>query len=580
VRKEDSLSLFEGQLLTRDLRAQNAGNDDPHFIFDVVDVQRRALAVRRQGAPELEHRFFSALFTPHLEHFTGVSVLQPQRRVIDGHGFVCLVMIRAPDALGQGPIPPVPPAITSRTGAERDIVARFGVAYASFEEVCVDKLTRREVIRTGAGFAAGAAAAMTGTRLSAQGGAVNPTPPPARDPRYPLPPTWSRELKQLAPNVYAYTQGGGPDMSGPGVSNAGLIVGPDYMLAIDALQGPIPAKDFIARAQQVGGGKPIGRLVNTHHHGDHVAGNQFFTGAEISSHPYCRNEVLKAVANTPKTWTATPSVAQGGEPRVLVPPTVTFLDDVTYFLGNTEVQFRFAGPSRAWTLCVLLFACRVVAAAPSPRTLTFEERVAAQEAVDRVYYRHQVDATKPFEAVMPRASLEAKVRTVLEQSAALEAYWGTSVTDEMLQREMERMAADTRMPERLQEMFAALGNDAFLVKECLARATLVELQRRLQLPVERRQSDRHELQLRECAARLDQLVHGIDLTPLRRRPLQPDRVLRSGQLAPVAEGDPRPRRAVCPPRSDLRGWPAGLVLRSRRVRPVPGAKTVSARLPK
>ena len=24
------------------------------------------------------------------------------------------------------------------------------------------------------------------------------------------------------------------------------------------------------------------------------------------------------------------------EPRVLVPPTVTFVDDVTYFIGNTE----------------------------------------------------------------------------------------------------------------------------------------------------------------------------------------------------------------------------------------------------
>jgi len=216
------------------------------------------------------------------------------------------------------------------------------------EEVHVNRLTRREMIRTGAGAIAGAAAALAGTRLSAQGGAVNPTPPPARDLRYPLPPTWARELKQLAPNVYAYTQGGGPDMSGPGVSNAGLIVGPDYMLAIDALQGPIPAKDFIARAQQVGGGKPIARLVNTHHHGDHVAGNQFFTGAEISSHPYCRNEVLKAVANTPKTWNATPNVAQGGEPRVLVAPTVTFRDDVSYFLGNTEVQFRFAGPAHTW----------------------------------------------------------------------------------------------------------------------------------------------------------------------------------------------------------------------------------------
>jgi cyclase len=212
-----------------------------------------------------------------------------------------------------------------------------------------NRITRREALQTGAGVVAGAAAALAGrARLSAQGGAVNPTPPPARDLRYPLPPAWNRELRQLAPNVYAYTQGGGPDMSGPGVSNAGLIVGPDYMLAIDALQGPIPAKDFIDRARQAGGGKPIARLVNTHHHGDHVAGNQFFAGAEISSHPYCRTEVLKAVANTPKTWTATPNIAAGGEPRMLVPPTVTFRDDVSYFLGNVEVQLRFAGPAHTW----------------------------------------------------------------------------------------------------------------------------------------------------------------------------------------------------------------------------------------
>src|SRR5258705_149186 len=170
-------------------------------------------------------------------------------------------------------------------------------------------------MQTGAGAVVGAAAAIAGrAQLSAQGGAVNPTPPPARDSRHPAPPAWPRGPRQLAPNVSAYPQGGGPDMSGPGVSNAGLIVGPDYMLAIDALQGPIPAKDFITRARQAGGGKPIGRLMNTHHHGDHVAGNQVFTGAEISSHPYCRNEVLKAVASTPQTWNATPNPADGGAP--------------------------------------------------------------------------------------------------------------------------------------------------------------------------------------------------------------------------------------------------------------------------
>src|SRR5262245_37531950 len=202
-------------------------------------------------------------------------------------------------------------------------------------------------MQSGTGIVAGAAAALAGrAHLSAQG-AVNPTPPPARDLRYPLPPTWNRELRRLAPNVYAYSQGGGPDMSGPGVSNAGLIVGADYALAIDAMQGPLPAKAFIAAAKQVTG-REIGRLVNTHHHGDHVNGNQCFTGAEISSHPYCREEVLKAVANTPKTWAAAPGVAEGNEPRTLVPPTVTFKDDVTYFIGGTEVQFRFAGPAHTW----------------------------------------------------------------------------------------------------------------------------------------------------------------------------------------------------------------------------------------
>ncbi len=209
------------------------------------------------------------------------------------------------------------------------------------------RLSRREAIQAGAGAIVGAATALAGTRLSAQGGAVNATPPPARDSRYPLPPSWNRELRQLAPNVYAYSQGGGPDMSGPGVSNAGLIVGADYAMAIDALQGPLPAKAFIAAAKQATG-KDIGRLVITHHHGDHVNGNQFFTHAEISSHPYCREEVLKAVANTPKMWAPTPGVADAAEPRVLVPPTVTFKDDVTYFIGGNEVQFRFAGPAHTW----------------------------------------------------------------------------------------------------------------------------------------------------------------------------------------------------------------------------------------
>jgi hypothetical protein len=44
------------------------------------------------------------------------------------------------------------------------------------------------------------------------------------------------------------------------------------------------------------------------------------------------------------------------------------------------------------------------------RTLSFEERVRAQEAIERVYYSHQIGATRPFEDAMPRSRIEEKVR--------------------------------------------------------------------------------------------------------------------------------------------------------------------------
>jgi cyclase len=210
-------------------------------------------------------------------------------------------------------------------------------------------LTRREAIQLGAGGLLGAAALLgaagEAAKLAAQG--VQPTPPPATDPKFPMPPTWNRELRQLAPNVYAYTQGGGPSANMAGVSNTGMIAGPDFLMAIDATQGPLPARGFISAAKQATG-KDFGRLINTHHHGDHVNGNQFFPHAEILGHPYCRQECLKAVATTPKMWQPTPGMADVAEERKLVPPSVTFKDDLTYFIGGTEIQFKFAGPAHTW----------------------------------------------------------------------------------------------------------------------------------------------------------------------------------------------------------------------------------------
>src|SRR5213593_3523664 len=98
------------------------------------------------------------------------------------------------------------------------------------------------------------------------------------------------------------------------------------------------------------------------------------------------------------------------------------------------------------------------------RELTFEERVRAQEAIERVYYSHQIGASRPFAEAVPREVLLSKVRTYLKQSAALQEFWKTPVTAEALDREWDRMALGSRMPDRLRELYAALGNDPFLIE--------------------------------------------------------------------------------------------------------------------
>jgi len=114
------------------------------------------------------------------------------------------------------------------------------------------------------------------------------------------------------------------------------------------------------------------------------------------------------------------------------------------------------------------------------RTLTFEERVSYQRAIEEVYWRHRIwpkenSNPKPsLDAVMSQAQLEKKVKDYLRNSQALEDYWQRPITSQQLQAEMDRMAQNTKQPEVLQELFDALGNDPFIIAECLARPALTE----------------------------------------------------------------------------------------------------------
>ena len=75
---------------------------------------------------------------------------------------------------------------------------------------------------------------------------------------------------------------------------------------------------------------------------------------------------------------------------------------------------------------------------------------------------------------MSQAQLKKKVTDYERSSQALEDYWRRPITADQLQAEMNRMATHSKQPEVLQELFEALGNDPFLIAECVARPVLAE----------------------------------------------------------------------------------------------------------
>ena len=116
----------------------------------------------------------------------------------------------------------------------------------------------------------------------------------------------------------------------------------------------------------------------------------------------------------------------------------------------------------------------------SHRTLTFAERVTYQRAIEEVYWSHRIwpeenlNPKPSLDAVMSQAELEKKVEDYLRGTEALQDYWQRPITARDLQAEMDRMAENTKQPEVLREVFGALGNDPFIIAECLVRPVLSE----------------------------------------------------------------------------------------------------------
>jgi cyclase len=91
-------------------------------------------------------------------------------------------------------------------------------------------------------------------------------------------------LHKLTDNIYVlYGRGG----------NVGVFIGPDSVLVIDSQYRDL-APGIVEKIKSITD-KPIKYLVNTHHHPDHVGGNEFFIRfAMIIAHDNVRKRVLQS----------------------------------------------------------------------------------------------------------------------------------------------------------------------------------------------------------------------------------------------------------------------------------------------
>ncbi len=153
-----------------------------------------------------------------------------------------------------------------------------------------------------------------------------------------VPTSWKTGLQRMAPGVYAYIQAGGLN-----VSNAGLVVGDDEALVVDALYVRPMTQAFqesIRKATR----KPVRKIVCTHHHADHTLGLTWFDkDIPIIAHRYMRERMVETGLDLAHYRGVNPEHA--GELKNLKQrfPTIAYEGGMTLRLGKRVVELHHLG---------------------------------------------------------------------------------------------------------------------------------------------------------------------------------------------------------------------------------------------
>jgi len=160
---------------------------------------------------------------------------------------------------------------------------------------------------------------------------------------YAAPKSWKNGMIEVGPKIFAYVQASRVDPDGDtGISNAGLIVGKDGVVAVDALMVPSMTKKLVAAIKKVTR-RPVAQLINTHHHLDHTGGNTFFDTATIISTEKARDALAPGFPPVPLLQRFMPRFAAEFPKLRVVLPTVTFQDRMVIHDGDRRIELWHPG---------------------------------------------------------------------------------------------------------------------------------------------------------------------------------------------------------------------------------------------
>lgn len=142
------------------------------------------------------------------------------------------------------------------------------------------------------------------------------------------------ELKELAKGVWAF-------VGENGAANSGFIVTGKGVVVIDA-QGPRPLAEELRAKIRRTTDEPIAYVVNTHYHGDHTFGNQYFSDAAIIAHEKSREALIKRDEGHRAMFRKFFGEDSLNDFRLTLPD-MTITDRLTLMLGDKAIEIIYPG---------------------------------------------------------------------------------------------------------------------------------------------------------------------------------------------------------------------------------------------